>query len=112
MKRAILVGLLSLGLVMAGATAEAGHRSYKGHHYGHGGYKHHHKHRDSDNLLIAAGIVGGAVLLGSLLRYRPYNPPPPRVVYVPAYRPTCYQDQVYRYLPDGRIQWGTRTRCY
>ena len=116
MKRAILSGVLTLGLVAAGLPAEAGDR----YHYGHGysGYKHHHHHkrhhkrRGNDNLLIAAGIVGGAVLLGSLLSYRPYSPPPPRVVYVPAYRPTCYQDQVYRYLPDGRIQWGTRTRCY
>ncbi len=26
--------------------------------------------------------------------------------------PTCYQDAVWRRLPDGRIQTGTRTRCY
>jgi hypothetical protein len=30
----------------------------------------------------------------------------------PSYVPTCYQDQVWRRLPDGRIQTGTRTRCY
>jgi len=108
MKRAILGGLLCLGLALATVSAEAGHRHY----YGYGGYGYHHKHRGGDNLLIAAGIVGGAVLLNSLLSYRPYSPPPPRAVYVPAYRPTCYQDQVYRILPDGRIQWGARTRCY
>ena len=26
--------------------------------------------------------------------------------------PTCYQDMVWRRLPDGRIQTGIRTRCY
>ncbi len=30
----------------------------------------------------------------------------------PTYVPTCYQDMVWRRLPDGRIQTGTRTRCY
>jgi len=30
----------------------------------------------------------------------------------PAYVPTCYRDTVWRRLPDGRIQTGTRTRCY
>jgi hypothetical protein len=30
----------------------------------------------------------------------------------PAYVPACYQDAVWRRLPDGRIQTGTRTRCY
>jgi hypothetical protein len=43
----------------------------------------------------------------------PYYYPPPRpVYYVPSREPYCVQDQVYRHLPDGRIQWGTRTRCY
>ena len=45
-----------------------------------------------------------------------YGPPPyyypPPVYYVSPREPYCVQDQVYRYLPDGRIQWGTRTRCY
>jgi hypothetical protein len=40
-----------------------------------------------------------------------YAPPPP--AYSPPVRePYCVQDKVYRYLPDGQIQWGTRTRCY
>ena len=30
----------------------------------------------------------------------------------PAYVPACYQDAVWRRLPDGRIQTGTRTRCF
>jgi hypothetical protein len=41
-----------------------------------------------------------------------YYPPPPVYYYAPPSQPYCVQDQVYRYLPDGRIQWGTRTRCY
>jgi hypothetical protein len=41
------------------------------------------------------------------------QPAPPSVVYVtPPPQPYCVQDQVYRYLPDGSVQWGTRTRCY
>jgi TPR repeat protein len=30
----------------------------------------------------------------------------------PGYVPACYQDAVWRRLSDGRIQTGTRTRCY
>lgn len=46
-----------------------------------------------------------------------YGPPPfyyapPPVYYVSPREQYCVQDKVYRYLPDGRIQWGTRTRCY
>ncbi len=37
-------------------------------------------------------------------RHRPY--------YRPQYAPRCFQDKVWRYLPDGRIQWGIRTTCY
>ncbi len=107
MKRLILTGLLTAGLVLTSFSAQAGSGPY----YGHGGYKYHHGHHHGDALLIAAGIIGGTILLGSLLAPRPYYPPAP-VVYVPTYRPTCYQDRVYRYLADGRIQWGTRTRCY
>ena len=47
--------------------------------------------------------------------YRPppyYYAPPPPVYYVPPPEPYCVQDRVYRHLPDGQIQWGTRTRCY
>ena len=115
MKKLVLTGLLSAGLVLASFSAQA----KGGYHYRHGGY------HGGDDLLIAAGIIGGAVLIGSILAPRPYYQPAPvyyqpapvyyqpaPVVYVPTYRPTCYQDRVYRYLPDGRIQWGTRTRCY
>ncbi len=101
MKKALIVGLLSVILVLPGTAVQAG-----GYHHGHDG-------------LIAAGIIGGAFLLGSLLTqpryYAPpvYYPPPP-VYYqpAPAYLPTCYQDKVWRRLPDGRIQTGIRTRCY
>ena len=108
MKKALIAGLLSVILVLPGTAVQAG-----GYHHGHDG-------------LIAAGIIGGAFLLGSLLTqpryYAPpvyyppppvYYPPPP-VYYqpAPAYLPTCYQDKVWRRLPDGRIQTGIRTRCY
>ena len=94
MKKALIVGLLSVILVLPGTTVQAG-----GYHHGHDG-------------LIAAGIIGGAFLLGSLLTQPRYYTPP--VYYRPAlaYVPTCYQDKVWRRLPDGRIQTGTRTRCY
>lgn len=110
MKKALVAGLLSLGLVLPGTAVQAGG-------YGHGGHFHH--HGGGDDLLIAAGIIGGAFVLGSLLsRPRYYAPPayyqPAPVYYQPApvYAPTCYQDQVWRRLPDGRIQTGIRTRCY
>ena len=104
MKKFVLAGLLSAGLVLASFSAQAGYGRY----YGHGGYGYHH---GGDDALIAAGIIGGAILLGAFLAPRPYYRPAP-VVYVPAYPPTCYRDRVYRYLADGRIQWGVRTRCY
>ncbi len=108
MKKALIAGLLSVILVLPGTAVQAG-----GYHHGHDG-------------LIAAGIIGGAFLLGSLLSQPGYYAPPayyqPAPVYypsapayyqpAPAYVPTCYQDKVWRRLPDGRIQTGTRTRCY
>ena len=41
-----------------------------------------------------------------------YYPPPPPVYYLPPRESYCVRDRVYRYLADGQIQWGTRTRCY
>ncbi len=117
MKKALAAGLLSVILVLPGTAVQAGAYYYRhgGHHYSHG-----------DDLLIAAGIIGGAFLLGSLLTKPRYYAPPvyyrrapvyyrPAPVYyrpAPAYVPTCYQDGVWRRLSDGRIQTGTRTRCY
>ena len=117
MKKALIAGFLSVMLVLPGTAVQAG-----GYYYGHGGYHNGH----GDDLLIAAGIIGGAFLLGSLLSQPGYYAPPayyqPAPVYypsapayyqpAPAYVPTCYQDKVWRRLPDGRIQTGTRTRCY
>ncbi len=112
MKSALLAGILSVMLVLPATAVEAG-----GYYRGHGGHARH--NGDGDDLLIAAGIIGGAVLLGSLLAPPSYYPPPayyePAPVYyrpAPASVPTCYQDRVSRRLPDGRIQTGTRTRCY
>ena len=105
MKKALVAGLLSIILVLPGTAVQAGHGR---HHNGHG-----------DDFLIAAGIIGGAYLLGSLLSPPRYYAPPvyyrrAPVYYrpAPAYAPTCYQDEVWRRLPDGRIQTGVRTRCY
>ncbi len=104
MKKALAVGLLSVILALPGTAVQAGH----------GG----HRSGSSDDFLIAAGIVGGVLLLGSLLSRPRYYAPPVyyrRPIYyrpAPVYVPTCYQDKVWRRLPDGRIQTGTRTRCY
>ena len=103
MKKALVVGLLSVILLLPGTTVQAG-----GYYHGHGG--HHNGH--GDDLLIAAGIIGGAILLGSLLTQPKYFAPPVNYRPAPAYVPTCYQDKVWRRLSDGRIQTGTRTRCY
>ncbi len=105
--------------MLPGTAVQAGAYYYRhgGPHYGHGGHFRHNGH--GDDVLIAAGIIGGAFLLGSLLTQPRYYAPP--VYYpsapayyqpAPAYVPTCYQDKVWRRLPDGRIQTGTRTRCY
>ena len=107
MKKLVLTGLLSAGLVVAGFSAQAGYS----HSYGHGGYGYHHGGHGGDGALIALGIIGGAVLLGALLAPPPsYRPAP--VVSAPPYGPTCYNDRVYRTLAAGRIPWGVRTRWY
>lgn len=101
------------------------HKHFKRHHYAgrHHHGRHHHRHHGGgygDEILLGAGIIGGAVIVGSVLsqpRAAPpptvyYPAPPPTVYYAPPPQPYCVQDQVYRTLPDGRLQWGTRTRCY
>ncbi len=103
MKKALVAGLLSIILVLPATAVQAG-----GYYYGHGGRHNGH----GDDFLIAAGIVGGAILLGSLLSPPRYYAPPVYYRPAPAYAPTCYQDEVWRRLPDGRIQTGVRTRCY
>ncbi len=105
MKKALVAGLLSVILVLPGTAVEAG-----GYYHGHGGHFHHNGH--GGDVLIAAGIIGGAFLLGSLLTQPRYYAPPVYYQPAPAYVPTCYQDNVWRRLPDGRIQTGIRTRCY
>ncbi len=101
MKKILIASLLSFALVVPGTAALAGGYGHGGHGYG--------GHDYGDEILIGAGIVGGSILLGSLLS-RPYNSQPAPTNYRPA--PGCYQDEVWRRLPDGRIQTGVRTRCY
>lgn len=111
MRRRIIAAALGAGLLLASGTAEAGYRSH-GHFRGH--YHHgHHGHHGGHGALVAAGVLGGALLLGTLLS-APYHyyPPAPAYYAPPPREPYCVRDRVYRYLPDGRIQWGTRTRCY
>ena len=103
MKKALVAGLLSIILVLPGTAVQAG-----GYYYGHGG----HHNGDGGDLLIAAGIIGGVFLLSSLLTRPRYHAPPVYYRPAPAYAPTCYQDEVWRRLSDGRIQTGVRTRCY
>jgi len=86
---------------------------YRPRHHGHYHQRrHHHRHDYGDEILLGAGIIGGSIIIGSVLSQPRYAPPPPPVYYYPPPQPTCVQDEVYRYLPDGSIQWGTRTRCY
>ncbi len=119
MGRLLIVGLVIIGMVLGTASAQAGGGHYKRYYHGHGGHHHGHFHgghhrghyRDyGDELLIGVGIVAGALLLTRLLTPPRYPYPP--VYYAPPRPRTCVQDRVYRYLPDGRIQWGTRTTCY
>ncbi len=133
MKKLLVISLLSAAVLLAGQPAFADHRGHgyqKHHHYKHHHkrkyrhkHRHHHRHGhhrrrkrdgiDGDDLLLAAGIVGGAVVLGTILSQPAYAAPPPRTYHAPPPRqPHCVVDDVYRYLPDGRIQWGERTRCY
>ena len=107
MKKLVLAGLLSAGLVLTNVAAQAGHDYYDGLGIGYRYYG----HIDDDAFLIAAGIIGGSLLLGWLLAPRPQDQTAP-LLRAPVHRPTCYRDRVYRHLPDGRIQWGIRTRCF
>jgi len=139
MTRLLTALFLAVSLALAGMPAAAGggyhggggyygkhqpgyarpyYRPYYGWRYGYGGpywgwsYG---VHGDGDDLLAAAAIVGGALLLGNLLS-QPRDPLPTRTA-VPGYgqparAPVCLEDRVYRYLPDGSLQWGTRRRCY
>lgn len=109
MRKLLTVGLVGIGMVLGAYPAQAGGNHYRANYHGYSGYgyRSHGYHRDvGSEILVGAAIIGGAILLGSLLSRPQYQPAP---VY---YAPICKQDQVYRYLPDGRIQWGTRTRCY
>ncbi len=112
MTKILIASLLSFALLVQGTAALAGGQGHRGH-GGHGGYGYkgygYGGHDYGDEILIGAGIIGGSILLGSLLS-RPYNYQRAPTYYRPA--PTCYQDEVWRRLPDGRIQTGVRTRCY
>ncbi len=131
MKKILIASLLSFALVVPSTAALAGGYGgygYKGGHGGngyrggHGGYGYkgggygYGGHDYGDEILIGAGIIGGSILLGALLTQPRYYQPAPTyyqpasAYYAPA--PTCYQDEVWRRLPDGRVQTGVRTRCY
>ena len=114
MNRRTIVVVMCLSLLAAPATALAGgsgHHGYRSHHH-HGAYGYGHRGYRQSGSYYGAGLLAGAVVLGALLS-RPAYQRPPRVVYVqPVPRGPCVLDQVVRTLPDGRIQTGTRTRCY
>jgi len=133
--RLLAIAVVSIALAWPAAAGGRwhsyhGHHGYHGYHghYGHRGYKHHfrghrkhHRHRhhrrhkhDNRDVYTALGIVAGIGLIGALLaqpRYAVPTPVYPQHRYVPRAR-HCTKEQVYRYLPDGRIQWGEKTTCY
>ncbi len=114
MKKLLILGLVGIAMVLVTASAQAGGKYYGGKNYGHKGHYYNNGYNNNDDygdeILIGAGIIGGAILLNGLLTRPQYASAP--VYYAPPRAPICERDQVYRYLPDGRIQWGTRTRCY
>jgi len=110
MRNKIITAALAAGLTLASAAADAGYGRH-GHYYrGH----YHHGHHGGHGALVAAGVLGGALLLGTLLSTPYYYSAPPTPVYYnpPPREPYCVRDRVYRHLPDGSVQWGVRTRCY
>ena len=107
MKKILLASLLSAALI-APSLALAGGRHHGGHYHGHRHHSHHHGHGHAAGLLIGAGIVGSALVLGTLLS-RPHRHEPAPVYRRPV---TCEEEEVWRRLPDGRIQTGTLRRCY
>jgi hypothetical protein len=109
MRKFLTIGLITAGLIVGSVSAEAGHRHHK-YYNGHGGYHHGYYGDIGDEILIGAGIIGGAILLGGLLSRPSYARPP--AYYAPPRHRYCERERVYRYLPDGRIQWGIRTTCY
>ena len=122
MRRFLTACVVGLALIIppyaalaGGKYYKGGYHAYSGYNYGHKfhGFKHrhhgHHRHGYyGDGLLIGLGIIGGSILLGSLLS----RSAPPTTYYQQPRASYCVKDDVYRYLPDGSIQWGVRTRCY
>ena len=62
--------------------------------------------------IITVGIVTAFLLRSLLSQPRYYAPPPAYYPPQPAYVSSCYQEEVWRRLSDGRIQTGIKTRCY
>ena len=110
MRRKIIAAFLGAGLILASAAAEAGYRQHRYNYRGHGG---HYGSYGGHDALVVAGVLGGALLPGTLLSApRYYYQPAPAYYRPPPRHPYCVKDKVYRHLPDGQTQWGTRTRCY
>lgn len=76
---ALALFLATLGPVQAGGYSRGyGHQGYGHHSYGHHGYRH--RHHGHGGAYVALGVIGGALLLGSLLSRPSYDS-------APAYRP-------------------------
>ena len=108
MKMLLTAGVVAIAMAFGASAAQAGHSHHERGYYH--GYHHGHHGDYGDALLIGVGIVAGALLLNRLLTPRRYPPAPVYIAPPPPRR--CVQDRVYRYLPNGNIQWGTRTTCY
>ncbi len=75
--------------------------------------------RIGHHIFYRRGLYGGIEPGGMKIAGREGKPilgqprhPQHRPYYRPQYAQRCVQDKVWRYLPDGRIQWGIRTTCY
>lgn len=112
---------LAIAVAAPPAFAGGGYGHGYGHRYGHGYGGHHgwtpryrgHGHGGYDfGLGAVLGVLTGVTVAGALLAPRVYAAPAPVYYAAPPPPRRCYREDVYRYLPDGRIQWGVKTTCY
>lgn len=103
MRKLFLAAMFAFGMWLVPVQADAGGSYYFSMHYGYP-YWHDRYYRHCPRYYPPVWLYDWPPPV--------YYVPPPPVYFVAPRKPYCVRDEVYRYLPDGRIQWGTRTRCY